>query len=140
MFTLLNQVLMFDSIHGRICLHYAAYYGHFDCLEALLSAARSSPLADSWYPRTHLQKCGKLLNHVIIVCLNLLEFQICRGFARFVNIRDENGATPLHLAARQGWSNCVHALLDNGALVCASTGGNGYLSFDNFLFIYHFRL
>ncbi|XVF76627.1 hypothetical protein PTKIN_Ptkin13bG0281400 [Pterospermum kingtungense] len=89
-------VLMFDSINGRICLHYAAYYGHFDCLQALLSTARSSPLADSW------------------------------GFARFVNIRDENGATPLHLAARQGWSNCVHALLDNGALVCASTGGNGY--------------
>ncbi|XWS55671.1 hypothetical protein CRYUN_Cryun09bG0021100 [Craigia yunnanensis] len=88
-------VLMFDSLQGRICLHYAAYYGHFDCLQALLSAAHSSPLANSW------------------------------GFARFVNIRDENGATPLHLAARQGWSNCVHALLDNGALVCASTGGNG---------------
>ncbi|KAK6244873.1 hypothetical protein QUC31_011282 [Theobroma cacao] len=89
-------VLMFDSLQGRTCLHYVAYYGHFDCLQALLSAAHSSPLADSW------------------------------GFARFVNIRDENGATPLHLAARQGWSNCVHALLDNGALVCASTGGNGY--------------
>ncbi|OMO66254.1 hypothetical protein CCACVL1_21243 [Corchorus capsularis] len=89
-------VLMFDSLQGRTCLHYAAYYGHFDCLQALLSAARSSPLADSW------------------------------GFARFVNIRDESGATPLHLAAREGWPNCVHALLDNGALVCASTGGNGY--------------
>ncbi|XWS59803.1 hypothetical protein CRYUN_Cryun08bG0153100 [Craigia yunnanensis] len=89
-------VLMFDSLQGRTCLHYAAYYGHFDCLQALLSAASSSPLADSW------------------------------GFARFLNIRDENGATPLHLAAREGWSNCVHALLDNGALVCASTGGNGY--------------
>ncbi|XVE76356.1 hypothetical protein DITRI_Ditri12bG0165600 [Diplodiscus trichospermus] len=89
-------VLMFDSLQGRTCLHYAAYYGHFHCLQALLSAAHSSPLADSW------------------------------GFARFVNIRDENGATPLHLAAREGWSNCVHALLDNGALVCASTGGNGY--------------
>lgn len=91
-----SYVLMFDSLQGRTCLHYAAYYGHFDCLQALLSAAHSSPLADSW------------------------------GFARFVNIRDENGATPLHLAAREGWSDCVHALLDNGALVCASTGGNGY--------------
>ncbi|XWS43708.1 hypothetical protein CRYUN_Cryun16bG0126800 [Craigia yunnanensis] len=89
-------VLMFDSLQGRTCLHYAAYYGHLDCLQALLSAAHSSPLADSW------------------------------GFARFLNIRDENGATPLHLAAREGWSNCVHALLDNGALVCASTSGNGY--------------
>ena len=49
---------------------------------------------------------------------------IFRGFARFVNIRDGNGATPLHLAAHQKWSECLHALLDDGALVCASTGGH----------------
>ncbi|KAK8685406.1 hypothetical protein V6N13_041408 [Hibiscus sabdariffa] len=91
-----SYVLMFDSLQGRTCLHYAAYYGHVDCLEALLAAGHSGPLADSW------------------------------GFARFVNIRDENGATPLHLAACEGWSDCVHALLDSGALACASTGGNGY--------------
>lgn len=89
-------ILNFDSLHGRTCLHYAAYYGYSDCLQALLIAARTSPVANSW------------------------------GFSRFVNIRDESGATPLHLAARQGWSECVHTLLDNGALVCSSTGGNGY--------------
>lgn len=50
-----------------------------------------------------------------------------RGFARFVNIRDGKGATPLHLAARQRRPDCVHILLDNGALVCASTGGYRYL-------------
>ena len=48
MFIIINQVLMFDSLQGRTCLHYAAYYGHFDCLQALLSAAHSSSLADSW--------------------------------------------------------------------------------------------
>lgn len=48
-----------------------------------------------------------------------------RGYARFVNVRDGKGATPLHLAARQRRSECVHILLDNGALVCASTGGYG---------------
>ncbi|XP_031252589.1 putative E3 ubiquitin-protein ligase XBAT31 [Pistacia vera] len=89
-------ILKFDSLHGRTCLHYAAYYGHSDCLQAILTAGRTSPIANSW------------------------------GFARFVNIRDESGTTPLHLAARHGWSACVHNLLDNGALVCASTGGNGY--------------
>lgn len=47
-----------------------------------------------------------------------------RGFARFVNIRDKNGSTPLHLAARQKHAECVHILLDQGALVCASTGGS----------------
>jgi len=40
---------MFDSLHGRTCLHYAAYYGHLDCLQAILSAANSTPVADSWW-------------------------------------------------------------------------------------------
>ncbi|XP_004294504.1 PREDICTED: putative E3 ubiquitin-protein ligase XBAT31 [Fragaria vesca subsp. vesca] len=89
------NVLMFDSLHGRTCLHYAAYYGHADCLQAIVSAAKLSHVAVSW------------------------------GFARFVNIRDGRGATPLHLAARRSRPECVHILLDNGALVCASTGGYG---------------
>lgn len=42
------QILMFDSLHGRTCLHYAAYYGHSDCLQTFLSAAHSSPVAVSW--------------------------------------------------------------------------------------------
>ncbi|KAI4354451.1 hypothetical protein L6164_003311 [Bauhinia variegata] len=90
------NILMFDSLRGRTCLHYAAYYGHIGCLKAILSAAHSTPIADSW------------------------------GFARFVNIRDGNGATPLHLAALQKRPECLHTLLENGALVCASTGGFGY--------------
>lgn len=87
------NILMFDSLHGRTCLHYAAYYGHSDCLQAILSAAHSTPVSNTW------------------------------GFARFVNIRDGNGETPLHLAARQKQPECLHILLDSGALVCASTGG-----------------
>ncbi|KAL6967500.1 putative E3 ubiquitin-protein ligase xbat31 [Sarracenia purpurea var. burkii] len=91
------NILKFDSIHGRTCLHYASYYGHSDCLETILSAARSSHVSASW------------------------------GFARFVNIRDGKGATPLHLASRQRRPDCVHVLLDNGALVCASAGAYGFL-------------
>ncbi|KAJ4970600.1 hypothetical protein NE237_003699 [Protea cynaroides] len=90
------NILMFDSVHGRTCLHYAAYYGHSECLQAFLSAAHSSHVAESW------------------------------GFARFVNVRDATGATPLHLAARQRRPDCVHILLDSGALVSASSGGYGY--------------
>ncbi|OIV99385.1 hypothetical protein TanjilG_17195 [Lupinus angustifolius] len=89
------NVLMFDSVYGRTSLHYAAYYGHSSCLKAILSTAQSSPVAASW------------------------------GYARFVNIRDGRGATPLHLAARQRQPECVHILLDSGALVCAPTGRYG---------------
>ncbi|KAH9607781.1 hypothetical protein KSS87_022430 [Heliosperma pusillum] len=90
------NILMFDSVRRRTCLHYAAYNGHSECVKAILSAARTSHVAISW------------------------------GFARFVNIRDGKGATPLHLAASQGRPDCVHVLLDCGALVCASTGGYGH--------------
>ncbi|XP_010253196.1 PREDICTED: putative E3 ubiquitin-protein ligase XBAT31 [Nelumbo nucifera] len=90
------NILMFDSLHGRTCLHYAVYHGHSDCLQAILAAAQSTSVADSW------------------------------GFTRFVNVRDGKGATPLHLAARQRRPDCVHILLDSGALVCSSTGGYGF--------------
>uniref|UniRef100_A0A453IDX8 RING-type E3 ubiquitin transferase n=1 Tax=Aegilops tauschii subsp. strangulata TaxID=200361 RepID=A0A453IDX8_AEGTS len=55
-----------------------------------------------------------------------LWFWRCRGYARFVNVRDDTGATPLHLAARQGWRRCVHVLLENGAIVSASSGAFGF--------------
>ena len=47
------QVLMFDSVNRRTCLHYAAYYGHADCVQAILSAAQSSPVAVHWLLTTH---------------------------------------------------------------------------------------
>ncbi|KAF7026540.1 hypothetical protein CFC21_038651 [Triticum aestivum] len=90
------NILMFDSVNARTCLHHAAYYGHVDCLRAILAAARTTPVADSW------------------------------GFVRFVNVRDEHGATPLHVAARQGRPECVHLLLERGAIVSAPTGSYGF--------------
>ncbi|CAD6334898.1 unnamed protein product [Miscanthus lutarioriparius] len=90
------NILMFDSLHGRSCLHHASYFGHVDCLQAILTAVRTTPVADSW------------------------------GFARFVNVRDDHGATPLHLAARQGRPGCVQVLLENGAIVSALTGSYGF--------------
>lgn len=90
------NILKFDSLHGRTCLHYAAYYGHSDCVETILSTARTSHVSVSW------------------------------GYARFVNVRDGKGATPLHLASRQRRPVNVRILLNNGALVCASTGGYGF--------------
>jgi ankyrin repeat protein len=56
---------------------------------------------------------------------HLLLSKLGRGFARFVNVRDDHGATPLHLAARQGRPGCVQVLLENGAIVSALTGSYG---------------
>jgi len=90
------NILMFDSLNGRTCLHHASYYGYSDCLQLILSEAQTASLSESW------------------------------GFARFVNVRDDNGATPLHLAARQGRRDCVHMLLENGGIVSATTGTYGF--------------
>jgi ankyrin repeat protein len=56
---------------------------------------------------------------------HLLLWKLRRGYARFVNVRDDNGATPLHLAARQGRPECLQVLLENGAIVSALTGSYG---------------
>ncbi|KAF6152887.1 hypothetical protein GIB67_002972 [Kingdonia uniflora] len=85
------NILMFDFLHGKTCLHHAAYYGYSDYVRAILSVAQSSRIANSW------------------------------GFMRFENVRDSYGETPLHLVARQRRPDCVHMLLDNGVLACAST-------------------
>lgn len=56
------QILMFDSVRGRTCLHYAAYYGHVDCLNTILSAAHSSPVADSWLDFLSYTQCKSQTN------------------------------------------------------------------------------
>ncbi|KAG6534257.1 hypothetical protein ZIOFF_008143 [Zingiber officinale] len=51
------------------------------------------------------------------------------GFARFVNVGDERGETPLHLAARRRWTECVRVLLDHEALVSSSTREYGRIPY-----------
>ncbi|GLT48610.1 hypothetical protein SLA2020_222250 [Shorea laevis] len=90
------NIAMCDTLQGRNCLHYAAYYGRSDCLRVILSAAKTCPFVNSRH-----------------------------GCSVFVNKADYVGETPLHIAARRRWPECVRILLDNGALVSASTGVYG---------------
>ncbi|MCO5567766.1 hypothetical protein L7F22_021461 [Adiantum nelumboides] len=85
------NVLIFDTSHGRTCLHYVAKSGHLHCLQKILCAAQLPAVAQTW------------------------------GYTQFINVRDGSGATPLHLAARSCHPSIVHLLLSSGALVCAIT-------------------
>ncbi|KAI5071106.1 hypothetical protein GOP47_0013357 [Adiantum capillus-veneris] len=92
------DILMFDGINGRTCLHYAAKSGHLDCVQRVLDAAQLPAVAQTW------------------------------GFSRFLNVRDSSGATPLHLAARFSHAAVVRLLLSKGSIVSATTtrsGGSG---------------
>ena len=79
----------------------------------------------------HTNTCGLMrirLHSNKTLCMSMTICPLaCRGFARFVNVRDEHGATPLHLAARQGRPQCVHHLLHAGAIVSAPTASYGFL-------------
>ncbi|KAI5063262.1 hypothetical protein GOP47_0021809 [Adiantum capillus-veneris] len=85
------NVLIFDTSHGRTCLHYVAKSGHLHCLQKVLYAAQLPAVAQTW------------------------------GYTQFINVRDGSGATPLHLAARSCHPSIVRLLLSSGALVCAIT-------------------
>ncbi|KAF5954190.1 hypothetical protein HYC85_007046 [Camellia sinensis] len=104
------NILMFDSILGRTCLHYAAYYGHSDCLQSILSSARdfqrfvnirdgkgATPLHLA--ARQRRPECVHiLLDNGALVCASTGGY----GFP---------GSTPLHLAARGGSLDCIRELL-----------------------------
>ncbi|KAL7231371.1 hypothetical protein ACSBR2_009596 [Camellia fascicularis] len=94
------------------------------CLDACLSGEHESIHKENSSMHERFQ-LSKILPTSYSFCC---PFHLCctfLGICKVCDIRDKNGATPLHLAARQGWSECVHMLLDSGALVCASTRGYG---------------
>ncbi|KAL0716623.1 hypothetical protein Bca4012_065945 [Brassica carinata] len=110
------QVLMFDSVNRRTCLHYAAYYGHADCVQAILSAAHSSPVALHWWEKSdkgatplHLA-AGQRSPECVNVLLDSGSL-VCAS----TRLYGSPGSAPLHLAAKSGSIYCVRKLLALGA-------------------------
>ncbi|EEE56100.1 hypothetical protein OsJ_04951 [Oryza sativa Japonica Group] len=95
------NVLTFDSPRARTCLHHAAYYGHAECLQAILGAA-----AQAQGPR------GRLLGRASCVRLLLDKGAIVSAPTAVYGFP---GSTALHLAARAGSMECIRELLAWGA-------------------------
>ncbi|VAH12725.1 unnamed protein product [Triticum turgidum subsp. durum] len=120
--------------HKQTPLMLAAMHGKIGCVLKLLQAGANVNLDVRLGARADLPPPRGLLRPRRLPGRHPLHgadhaggrLMLRRGFARFVNVRDDHGATPLHLAARQGRPGCVQVLLENGAIVSALTGSYGF--------------
>jgi transient receptor potential cation channel subfamily A member 1 len=106
------------DIDGFSLIHYACKYGDVNSIETyeklganicVLSNAKQTPL--------HIAaKYGKNS-----CCIYLLSGN---KYKNFINEKDNDGLTPLHLAARNGYLKIVQILMQSGALIYRSFIGN----------------
>ncbi|XP_040947397.1 putative E3 ubiquitin-protein ligase XBAT31 [Gossypium hirsutum] len=92
----------------------------------LLLLISSDSITFSFLSAATTASSSSLISRLLLLLHPLSPVAVSWGYARFVNIRDGRGATPLHLTARRKQPECVHILLYNGALVCASSGRYGF--------------
>lgn len=95
---------------GYNSIHYAAAYGHRQCLELLLERTNSGfEESDSGATKSPLHLAAYNGHHQALEVLlqSLVD----------LDIRDEKGRTALDLAAFKGHSECVEALINQGASI-----------------------
>lgn len=97
--------LLFDAIHSRTCLHYAALYGRRNCIVSLFAADAIVTL-----PSGPLMLCDATVWD-------------CQGHHTFINARAALGFTALHMAASQGHWQAVTELLKNQASLAVQCQG-----------------
>ncbi len=95
------------NINGRIRtgatpLHYAAKYGHYTCLSALVFCGAHVNVIDhiGWTPLHYAATNGNPSN-----------IRILLGYGARVNAQNHIGQTPLHLALRNNNHKCIPILL-----------------------------
>ncbi|XP_027695758.1 ankyrin repeat domain-containing protein 53 [Vombatus ursinus] len=104
-----------SDCRGFTALHLAAERGHLDCVIALVDRYKfplSMTTTKGWTP-LHLA----INKEKPAVSLKCIQFLLEKGAP--VNVQNQNGVTPLHLAAWEGMLDCIKVLVKAGADVHA---------------------
>ncbi|KAG0474329.1 hypothetical protein HPP92_014015 [Vanilla planifolia] len=110
-----------DYLSGRTALHFAAVDGHVRCIRLLVADfVPSSPYRGTLLPEvgsTNMDTGGPYLSPLQNVDMINCTFAL----AKFVNRPADGGITALHIAALNGYADCLQLLLDLHADVAAVT-------------------
>lgn len=100
---------------GQTPLHLAALAKSYECIEVLLGKANADPDVEDCDKRTAMHAAvGKTPRSNDII-------EILISYGGSINVQDQYGYTPLHIAALKGYSQCVETLIYYGADVSAKS-------------------
>ncbi|RDX71835.1 E3 ubiquitin-protein ligase XBAT33, partial [Mucuna pruriens] len=106
------NVMRADYLSGRTALHFAAVHGHVRCIRLIVADFVPSAPYQAIHACTHVDKGGGS---------NVKGKHEQGALSKFVNKIADGGITALHMAALNGYFDCVQLLLDLNANVSAVT-------------------
>ncbi|GER34964.1 ankyrin repeat family protein [Striga asiatica] len=106
------NVIRADYLSGRTALHFAAVNGHTRCIRLVVADFVPSIPYESLNPQTVNESSDGF---------NSRTTHEQSGLSKFVNKAADGGITALHMAALNGYFDCVQLLLDLHAKVSAVT-------------------
>ncbi|KAG1362300.1 hypothetical protein COCNU_10G005190 [Cocos nucifera] len=114
-----GQVTRADYLSGRTALHFAAVHGHVRCIRLLV--ADFVPSAPYDMPALSKHGGGKGSSKGSNLDSSSGRKHDQSALLRFINKPADGGITALHMAALNGYFDCVQLLLDLGANVSTVT-------------------